>query len=184
MGQDKSQLIFDGSTLAVRTAELLLLVAETAIEVGPGVSGLPATLEEPRGEGPLVAVAAGCRALRDRGHLGAALVIACDLPFITEELLRYLSEWDSPESVVPMVRGRPQPLCARWGSRDLDYAHHLVDCGVRSLQHLSTQPDVVLLEDSDWKQVAEEEQFSDVDSPADLDRLGLTTPVVPSVAPD
>jgi hypothetical protein len=43
---------------------------------------------------------------------------------------------------------------------------------------------VVLLEDSDWKQVAEEEQFSDVDSPADLDRLGLTTPVVPSVAPD
>lgn len=184
MGQDKSQLIIDGSTLAVRTAGLLLLVAETAIEVGPGLSGLPATLEEPRGEGPLVAIAAGCRVLRDRGHLGAALVLACDLPFMTEELLRYLAEWDSSESVVPMVRGRPQPLCARWGGRDLDDAHELVDRGVRSLQHLSTQPDVVLLEESDWKQVAAEQQFSDVDSPADLDRLGLTAPVIRAVAPD
>jgi molybdopterin-guanine dinucleotide biosynthesis protein A len=184
MGQDKSQLIINGSTVAVRTAELLLLVAETTVEVGPGVSGLPATLEEPRGEGPLVAIAAGRRALLERGHLGAALVIACDLPFISEELLRYLSEWDSEGSVMPMVRGRPQPLCARWGGRDLDGAHELVDRGVRSLQHLATQPGVVLLEESAWKQVAEEEQFSDVDSPADLHRLGLTALFVPAVAPD
>jgi molybdopterin-guanine dinucleotide biosynthesis protein A len=83
MGHDKSQLIIEGLTLAIRTARLLRLVVETAVEVGRGVSDLPASLEAPPGGGPLAAVAAGCRALRDRGHAGGALVVACDLPFLT-----------------------------------------------------------------------------------------------------
>jgi molybdopterin-guanine dinucleotide biosynthesis protein A len=173
MGRDKSQLIVDGVPLAVRSAKLLLEVVETAVEVGPGASGLPATLEQPAGEGPLSAIAAGCRVLRELGHTGGALVIACDLPLLSEPLLRFLVEWDSPGSVVPVVRGRPQPLCARWGPKDLDSAIQLVNRGVRSLQHLTTQPDVVLVEESQWRAVAGEEQFSDVDSPADLLRLGL-----------
>lgn len=175
MGQDKSQLVVDGSTLAVRTAELLLLVVATAIEVGPGVSGLPATLEEPPREGPLAAIAAGGRALRERGHVGSALVVACDLPNLSERLLRFLVEWDSPGSVVPVVRGMPQPLCAKWGREDLDNASQLVSHGVRSLRHLSLQPDVILLEESHWQHVADEEQFFDVDSPDDLDRFGMST---------
>ena len=175
MGQDKSQLIVDGSTLAVRTARLLLLVVELAVEVGPGVSGLPTTLEEPPGEGPLAAIAAGCRALRERGHVGSALVVACDLPCLSEGLLRFLVEWDSPGSVVPVVRGRPQPLCAKWGPEDLDNASQLFNHGVRSLRHLSVQPEVVLLEESSWQLVADEDEFSDIDSPADLHRFGLST---------
>jgi molybdopterin-guanine dinucleotide biosynthesis protein A len=175
MGQDKSRLIVDGSTLAVRTAALLKLVVETAIEVGPGVSGLPSTREQPPGEGPLAAIAEGWRTLRARGHTGSALVIACDLPLLSEQLLRFLVEWESPGSVVPMVRGRAQPLCAKWGRQDLDDAGQLFSDGARSLHHLITGPDVVLLDESAWQQVASEEQFSDVDSPADLHRLGLTS---------
>jgi hypothetical protein len=75
MGQDKSQLIMEGSTLAIRASSLLQRVVETAVEVGPGVSGLPSTREQPPGGGPLVAIAAGCRALRENGHAGSALVI-------------------------------------------------------------------------------------------------------------
>jgi molybdopterin-guanine dinucleotide biosynthesis protein A len=172
MGQDKSRIVIDGLTLAVRTGRLLSLVVETVVEVGPGVSGLPAILEQPRGEGPLVAIAAGCRALRDQGHNGAALVIACDRPFISERLLRFLAEWDSEGSVVPVVRGRPQPLCARWGAQDLNGAQDLVNREVRSLHHLSTQPDVAYLNESVWGHLANERDFSDVDSPDDLYRLG------------
>src|ERR1019366_4693498 len=175
MGQDKSQLIVDGTTLGVRTAALLLLVVETAIEVGPGVSGLPATLEEPPGEGPLAAIAAGCHALRERGHAGGALVVACDLPRLSERLLRFLAEWDSPGSVVPVVRGQAQPLCAKWGRQDLDNASQFVSQGVRSLRPLCVQPDVVLLDEPAWRHVASEEQFLDVDSPADLLRFRLST---------
>src|ERR1035437_6644660 len=67
MGRDKSQLLIDGSTLAARTASLLLTVVETAIEVGPGVSGLPSTLDDPPGPGPLAGVGAGWRGLWGRG---------------------------------------------------------------------------------------------------------------------
>jgi molybdenum cofactor guanylyltransferase len=174
LGQDKTQLIVEGSTLAVRTANLLQLVVETAIEVGPGVSGLPATREQPPGEGPLAALAAGCRVLRDRGHVGGALAIACDLPFLSESLLRLLVEWDSLGSVVPVVDDRPQPLCARWSAHDLDAAGLMFAQGVRSLRHLASQSDVILLGEAEWGLVADEQQFSDVDTPEDLERLGLT----------
>jgi len=175
MGRDKALLTIGGVTLAVRTAELLTLVAGTAIEVGPGVSGLPSFLESPRGEGPLVAVVAGVQALRDLGHTGPALVVACDLPFLSERLLRLIIEWDAPGSVVPVVKGRAQPLCAKWSPQDLRDAQDYVDRGVRSLQHLSNQSGVVYLDESDWGAVVPEKQFCDVDCPEDLLRLGLTS---------
>jgi molybdopterin-guanine dinucleotide biosynthesis protein A len=175
MGRDKSRLIVDGTTLAARTAALLRLVVETAVEVGPGVSGLPSTNEVLHGEGPLVAITEGCRALRAGGHSGSALVVACDLPLLSEALLRFLVEWPSSASVVPVVQGRAQPLCAKWGRDDLDAASKFVGQGVRSLKHLTRQRDVVLLDETAWRDVAAEEVFSDVDSPADLQRLGLTS---------
>jgi molybdopterin-guanine dinucleotide biosynthesis protein A len=173
MGRNKTQLVVEGSTLAVRTGQLLTRVAEIAIEVGPGESELPSILEFPRGEGPLVAVAAGYAELRERGHSGAAMIVACDLPFLSEPLLRLIMEWDAPGSVIPVALGRPQPLCARWSPRDLLNAQELVERGVRSLQHLSKQPGAVCLNESQWGSAAREEQFSDVDSPDDLRRLGL-----------
>ena len=72
-----------------------------------------------------------------------------------------------------MVRGRPQPLCARWASEDLDGAQALVSAGHRSLQHLLTQPGVEVLDESRWGHVVNEEEFFDVDTPEDLQRLGL-----------
>lgn len=173
MGRDKSGLIVGGVTLAERTAQLLLSVVETAIEVGPGVSGLEWTREDPPGEGPLVAIAEGRRALRERGHEGAALVVACDLPLLSARLLTLLCDWEAAGSVVPIVRGMPQPLCAKWGLRDLDSSSQMVSAGARSLRHLISQSDVVLLDESSWRDSVEEDEFTDVDSPDDARRLGL-----------
>jgi molybdopterin-guanine dinucleotide biosynthesis protein A len=173
MGRDKSGLIVGGVTLAERTAQLLVSVVETAVEVGPGVSGLAWTREEPPGEGPLVAIAEGRRFLRAHGHDGAALVVACDLPLLSAQLLTLLCDWNAPGSVVPIVRGMPQPLCAKWGPRDLDSAREMVSAGVQSLRHLVDQPDVVLLEETSWRDCVDEDEFTDVDSPDDARRLGL-----------
>jgi len=175
MGQDKTQLIIDGSTLAGRTAELLHRVVETTVEVGPGTSGLPSTLEVPPRQGPLAAIAAGVVWLRDHGHTGSALVIACDLPRLNEHLLRFLVEFDSPGSVVPVVLGRPQPLCAKWGSRDLESTSELLAIGERSLRHLCEQPDVRLLNESEWGHIAQENDFFDIDTLADLQEFRLST---------
>ena len=173
MGRDKSLLRVDGTTLARRTADLLERVTAIALELGPGTSGLWATSEDPAGAGPLVAIAAGQRALGQRGHDGDALVVACDLPLVNEGLLRLLADYDAPGSVVPIVNGRAQPLLARWGRRDLDAAGDLVARGERSLRHVLASRDVTLLDASQWGHVASEATFADVDSPADLARLGL-----------
>ncbi len=174
MGRDKSLLAVDGTTLARRTASLLGRVVGTSIEVGPGTSGLPSILESPRGEGPLVAIAAGYGALRAQGLVGDALVLACDLPLLNEQLLGLLAHFDAPGSVVPLVAGRAQPLCARWARHDLELAGELVARGERSLRHVTRGPNVTLLDRSAWQHVASEATFLDVDTPEDLARLGLT----------
>jgi molybdopterin-guanine dinucleotide biosynthesis protein A len=173
MGRDKWGLMVGDVTLAERTAQLLRRVVETAVEVGPGVSGLAWTREDPPGQGPLVALVEGRRALRERGHDGATLVVACDLPLLSEQLLTLLCDWDAPGSVVPLVRGMPQPLCAKWGAHDLDSAREMVKAGTRSLRHLIDQPDVVMLDESMWRDRVDEDEFTDVDSPEDARRLGL-----------
>lgn len=173
MGRDKSLIIVDGVTLARRVADVLTRVVAMAIEVGPGHSGLATTRENPSGDGPLAAIAAGRRVLRAEGQAGAALVVACDLPFVDQAFLTYLVEYDAHGSVVPLVAGRAQPLLARWGPRDLDDAIERYRRGARSLHHLSEQPDVTLLDESDWRHVTADTTFYDVDTPDDLARYGL-----------
>ncbi len=117
MGFDKASIPIGGVPCAARVAKVLRAVVAHAVEVGPGTSGLPAVREEPPGGGPLVAVCAGARALEESGSTRPALVVACDLPLVTESVLRTLADWPGSRSVVPMIGGRPQPLCARWSAR-------------------------------------------------------------------
>jgi molybdopterin-guanine dinucleotide biosynthesis protein A len=174
MGRDKSRIVIDGTTLARRNGALLEQVVTRAYEVGPGHSGLIATREDPIGAGPLAAIVAGNRLLRANGHRGAALVIACDLPFLDVSLLTLLAEYDAPGTVMPVVDGRAQPLLARWGFRDLDEAQRRYECGERSLRHVTDGDDVTLLDESTWRHVASSHSFADVDTPEDLARYGLT----------
>src|SRR5690242_17474300 len=119
MGTDKARLVVDGETLAARGARVLADVCDPVIEVGPGVSGLPAIEEEPRGGGPLVALLAGRGAL---GNPRAVVLLACDLPFVEPALLRLLVDRPGWGTVVPVVEGRFQYACARYGAAAFDEA--------------------------------------------------------------
>ena len=172
MGTDKASLDVGGRRLAELVGERLGAVVAPALEVGPGRSGLPSIAEEPPGEGPLVALVAGWRALVGLGHNGPVLVVACDLPLVTVEVLRLLAVWPGPGSVVPVVGGARQPLCARWARADLERAAAGAAGGARSLQGFFG-PDVRFLDEATWGAVAPPSVFADVDTPADLERLGL-----------
>jgi molybdenum cofactor guanylyltransferase len=173
MGFDKALLTVDGVPNAVRLAGVLESVAAPVIEVGRGVSGLPSVLERPAGAGPLVAMCSGGRQLRRLGHEGPALVLACDLPFITSEVLSELGAWPGDGSVVPMVAGRAQPLCARWSHDDMAAVDALVQAGERSRRKLLARPGIAFLSESDWAAPQAGHALADVDSPADLKALGL-----------
>lgn len=176
MGFDKASMLVDGVPCAVRVAIALRRVVAEAIEVGPGISELPRVEEEPRGGGPLVALCAGARALFAQRPPRPALVVACDLPLVTEAVLRALARWPGTGSVVPLVDGWPQPLCARWSASDLLAASDLVAEGRRSMRALLDRPGVLLADESTWPGEMNRRSFADVDSPKDFARLGLGVP--------
>ena len=173
MGFDKASIRVDGIALARRAGRPLSEVTAPAVEVGPGRSGLDSVLEDPPGAGPLAAVGAGVRFLRAAGHQGGALVLACDLPLVSRETLEVLAGWPGDGSVVPVVAGGPQPLCARWSASDLDAVGALLAGGERAMRALLARPGITMAAQADWPAGLEARALFDVDTPVELDRLGL-----------
>jgi molybdopterin-guanine dinucleotide biosynthesis protein A/alkylated DNA repair dioxygenase AlkB len=173
MGFDKALLEVDGRRNAARVGAALSEVAAPVVEIGPGVSGLSALADERPGEGPLVATAAAGQALRARGHRGPVVVVACDLPFISAADLALLVGWPGSASVVPVVDGHPQPLCARWAEADVAAAADLVAAGEKSMMALVRRPGVLLVGPEHWSPGEARRIFADVDTPDDLRRWGL-----------
>jgi molybdenum cofactor guanylyltransferase len=169
MGSDKSQLVVNGETLAARGARVLSEVCDPVIEVGPSVSGLPAVREDPPGAGPLVALCAAVGAL---GNPRSVFLLACDMPFVEAPLLRLLADWPGTGTVIPVVDGRFQYACARYGGAALDEAVVALRSGESSLRGIAGA-DCEYVTAADWGHVATERSFADVDTPDDLERLGL-----------
>ena len=168
MGVPKATLLLDGEPLVERSARRLLRVCDPVMEVGPGYSALARVAEEPPGRGPLAALVAGATAL---GGAGPVLLLACDLPFVSEELLARLAAWPGPGTVVPVDRdGMVQPVCARYSEDALARAQVLLGTGERSLRSLLRGSDVTRLEDVDDRELV------DVDTPEDASRWGIQRP--------
>ena len=118
MGTDKSHMQFGGQTSVERIAAELRSITPTPriSRVGRSRAGfdpdlriIPDTHEQWGALGGIHAALGACVA-------DWALIVACDLPFVTRDLcsrLLMLSQQGSPEAVVPIQPdGRPQPLCA------------------------------------------------------------------------
>ena len=111
MGTDKSQLLLEDQTFVERIAATLLTVTDSIRLVGgrenSELSTVPDVYPQWGALGGLHAALSACR--RDW-----AIVVACDLPFVTSELFRSLaSHRGHHDAVVPMQPdGRPQPLAA------------------------------------------------------------------------
>jgi molybdopterin-guanine dinucleotide biosynthesis protein A len=176
IGTDKATLVFEGESLAARSARRLAQVCDPVLEMGDGRSALRSVREQPPGSGPRAALAAAGTELRAQGHPGAALVLAVDLPRVDVPLLRLLCDWSGAPTVVPTVEGRPQPVCARYGSDALLAAVSLVAAGIRSLHELLDVVEHDLIGEEIWVAAAGTDAFSDIDTRADAERFGIDLP--------
>jgi molybdopterin-guanine dinucleotide biosynthesis protein A len=176
LGVDKARLVLDGETLAARAARRLSAVCTPVVEVGDGVSGLPALREDPPGGGPLAALAAAGAHLRAQGVATPAILLATDLPGVDERLLCLLRDRPGEPTAVPRVGGRLQLVCARYGPDALLAAASLVAGGIRALHELLDVVERDVVEPAEWQTVAGEDAFLDVDTPDDARRLGITLP--------
>jgi molybdopterin-guanine dinucleotide biosynthesis protein A len=180
LGTDKAALVADpavGETLAARATRILRQVCGgPVLEAGDGVSGLPAVREEPRGAGPLAALAAAGAELRARGHHGPALLLAVDMPRVDTALLELLGAWAGAPTVVPRAGGHLQPVCARYGAEAMLAAESLVVAGLRPFRDLLEVVDHDVVDEAVWSAVAGHDPFADVDTPGDAARLGIALP--------
>jgi molybdopterin-guanine dinucleotide biosynthesis protein A len=177
MGRDKATMEVEGTALAGRVAAALAEVASPCLEVGSGVSGLPSVLIDTARQGPLVAVATAAKWLLDqRSSARHVLTLACDLPLVTPAVLRWLLEYPSDRSILPVVGGRTQPLCARWTRSDLELAVAAVGQGATAMRALVDLASPDRVHPAEWAHVAAGDAFDDVDTPADWQRLVVQRP--------
>lgn len=123
MGTDKSQLLLEDQTFVERIADTLLTVTDSIRLVGGSENSKFATVADVY---PQWGALGGLHAALSECRREWAIVVACDLPFVTSELFRSLaSKRRDHDAVVPMQPdGRPQPLaalyranpCARWAT--------------------------------------------------------------------
>jgi len=111
MGTDKSQLLIDGQTFTARIAQTLLKLTDSVCVVGrdadSSLPSMPDVYPEWGALGGLHAALTAC-------SREWAVVVACDLPFVTAELFSFLAEKRLDHEAVAAVQedGRPQPLAA------------------------------------------------------------------------
>jgi len=121
MHTDKAALTHNGKTQLQRAYELLDKVSErTFVSVradqtnDPTRFGLPQIVDAHTDLGPLAGISAA-----QTSHPEAAwLIMACDLPFISNSTLQYLLAQRDPAKIATAFRSThddlPEPLCAIW----------------------------------------------------------------------
>ena len=116
MGTDKSRLQFGGQTSVARIAAQLETMTSRISLVGPGSAGFDPNLRIIRDTHQQWGALGGIHAALGACVADWALIVACDLPFVTHDLcsrLLTLGRSESPDAIVPLQPdGRPQPLCA------------------------------------------------------------------------
>ena len=166
MGTDKSQLRFENETFTERIRRTLLGLTDSITVVRADQDIYP-------GWGALGGVHAALSACTTEW----AIVVACDLPFVTAELFEYLASLRTDhETVVPIQSdGRPQPLAA---------LYRIEPCLARATELIQTghrRPlDLLELVNTRWVPFTEltnldqaERFFVNINTPYDYDALTM-----------
>ena len=168
-GTDKALVLLGGKTMLQRTGELLAKVTGDVTIVA--AEGKYADAPWPRigdrwpGEGPLGGILTALHHLRaadsgdkrqdeDGDSRPFALILSCDMPFLTAEFLRFLTERalaSEAAIIVPTVSNRLEPLCACWCSGAMKAVQAVFDAGCRRVSEAMKQVPMEVLDQADWK---------------------------------
>ena len=176
LGTDKASVKIGGMTLAEKAAATLQAVCEVSVEVGAGVSTLPAVREDPVWSGPLAALLAGIDAIEELHAVDAVVLFGCDYPRVTPELLAMLAaRAEAGAFAVPFVRERYQYGVAGYPASAVTQLREAYARGERGFRWLdATLADEPPLDESWWGSIATADAFRDLDTPADAVALGIS----------
>jgi molybdopterin-guanine dinucleotide biosynthesis protein A len=154
MGRDKALLELNGVPLVVQTARLVECVAGTPTIVGAperlGGLGLAVIPDDRLGAGPLGGIATALRATNASWNL----IVACDLPYLTEEWLEHIvarALESGADAVVPMNERGAEPLCAMYQKKCGAVIRTALGCGTRKVTDGLAGLRVESIEPAEWK---------------------------------
>ena len=120
MGKDKAAVVIDDATCLERVATALSAAVASMSLVGARRSYDGVSLENVPDVHPGWGALGGIHAALSTTKKDWALIVACDLPFVTPELFQRLKSFiaEGLDAIVPIQSdGRPQPLCALYRRR-------------------------------------------------------------------
>jgi molybdopterin-guanine dinucleotide biosynthesis protein A len=188
-GTDKALVSLAGKTMLQRTGELLDSVCDNVniVAVEGRYEDAPWAVLADRwpGEGPLGGILTALLNLNDaarsrppsgrraRVHAEAALVLSCDMPFLTADFLFDLRDRASRSSalvVVPQSDDGLEPLCACWNFRALEEVQTAFDSGVRKVTEAMKRLPMEVLDESVWKRFDKNNRlFWNMNTPTDYE---------------
>jgi molybdopterin-guanine dinucleotide biosynthesis protein A len=175
LGGNKALQIVGGKSLLQRVIERVTLISDQILVIGsphqcgfPADSGIEYREDLYPGKGPLGGIYTGLLASKSVYNL----VVACDLPFLNVELLRYLIRL-SPgfDAVVPWV-GKVQPLHAVYSKNCLDAMKVQVEHNLLKISRFLDSVNVRYVEETECRSIDRQLlSFFNVNSRADLARV-------------
>jgi molybdenum cofactor guanylyltransferase len=177
MGADKSRLLLNGETFIERIARTLRKVATTVSVVGQqgehaGLRNVDDVYQKWGALGGLHAALAACES-------EWAVVVACDLPFVTSDLFLHLTSLRFGfDAVVPLQNdGFPQPLCGLYRIEPcLMQADKLIRAGLRRPLDLLNSVNTRWLGFEEMQNLEHAEKFFvNINTPEDYDEMTRET---------
>lgn len=158
-GTDKAVAELQGETMLTRAAKLVEKVTSNVKIVSPVVKLRAEDYETIPdrwpGEGPLGGILTALLDAKDRAQaVAAALIVSCDMPFLTADWLRFLVERASEsgaEAVVPKSAHGWEPLCSCWRVSAAELILPSFEAGTRKITEALNVLHVEVLDEQDWK---------------------------------
>ncbi len=176
LGMDKAFLLLDGQPLVARTVGTLSKLSDDIIVVtnDPAPYGhlaLPVRLvpDQRPGVGALMGLYSGLKAASNP----YAIVVACDMPFLSLPLLRYMtSVADGYDVVIPRLGSWQEPLHAVYGKLCLPLIERQLEQGRRMIVSFFGDVRVRYIEGAEIQRFdPQNRSFLNVNTPEDWDRV-------------
>ena len=157
-GFDKARAELNGKTMLARMCALLKHATESVGVVAPlgryAECGERIVDDHWPGEGPLGGIITALMDAHARNHQHTwCLIVGCDMPFLTIEWLKYLSERalaSSAAIVAPRSSAGLEPLCSCWHTSATGKLQYVFEDSIRKVTEAMKRVSMEVVDEMDW----------------------------------
>ena len=177
-GFDKARAELNGKAMLVRMCRLVREAVGSVSVVAPSgrYSEFGERVVDDRwpGQGPLGGIITALMDARTQDHEHMwCLIVGCDMPFLTGEWLKYLSERalaSSAAIVSPQSSVGLEPLCACWHTSATGKLQYAFEDGIRKVTEAMKRVSMEVVDEKDWARFDENGRlFWNMNTPAEYE---------------